>query len=189
MRVIVVAPPAPVVAWEAAAQHLKLSDDASDRAYVEGLVAAVTANLDGPNGWLGRALGVQTLEARFDLISCGRSIKLPFPPIIELVGVKYLNALDVEQTADLGDFELLGRELVAAGSLFPWEGGSLRREAARVQYRAGYTTLPAPIATAILLMVGDLYANRATSVVGMTAAEVPMSVTVEDLLTPFRVFG
>jgi hypothetical protein len=189
MRVVVVTPPEPLVAWEAAAQHLKLDDDAADQAYVEGLIAAVAAHLDGPDAWLGRAIGVQTLEARFDLFTCASRVKLPFPPVIELVSIQYLDGQDVLQTADLGDFEVLGRELVSAGSSFAWEGGSLRREAVRVRYQAGYETLPAPIKAAILLMVGDLYANRETTIAGGSVTPVPMSLTVESLLAPYRVFA
>lgn len=69
MRVIVVEPPKPVVTWEEADQHLKLDGDTSQKSFVEGLIAAATAHIDGPDGWLGRALGVQTLEAQVDPLS------------------------------------------------------------------------------------------------------------------------
>lgn len=194
MRVVVVVPPAPVVTWDDASRHLNLGGDVTDQALVEGLIAAATAHIDGPSapdGGIGRAIGVQTLEARFDLWpprDC--SVELPFPPVIDLVSVKYLDANQVEQTGSLEDFELLGNELVPAGSIFPWEGGSTRREAVRIQYRVGYQEVPAPIKAAILLMVGDLYTNRQTTAVGTSTglAEIPMSVTVDRLLGPYRVY-
>lgn len=195
MRSFVVAPPEPVVTWDEAAEHLKLDSDATDRVYVESLVATATAHIDGPGhesgagASLGRALGVQDIELRFDPVPGASSVKLPFPPVVELLEVKYLDRADVLQTADNADFELLGRVLVPARSAFPWEGGSTRREAVRVRYRTGYAALPTPIKAAILLMVGDLYANRETTIAGATVTTVPMSLTVDRLLEPFRSYS
>jgi uncharacterized phiE125 gp8 family phage protein len=187
MRVFVVTPPEPVVSLAEAKQQLKVSGTGED-ALITGYIAAATETLDGPDGYLGRALGVQTLEARFDVLSpCDRVVTLPFPPVIDLVSVKYLDAAGAERTADNADVELLGTKLVPAGSSFPWEGGSTRAEAVRIQYRAGYQTIPAPVRAAILLMVGDLYRFRETaSVVQMS--KVPISTPVEDLLGRLRVY-
>lgn len=185
MRVFVVTPPAPVVSLAEAKSQLKVAGTGEDT-LITGYIAAATETLDGPDGWLGRAIGIQTLEARFDLTSFS-SVRLPFPPIVDLISVKYLDATGTLQTADLADFELMGDEVTPAGSSFVWQGGSPRREAARIQYRAGYAAVPAPIKAAILLMVGDLYRFRETaSLVQMS--EVPMSTTVEALLRPLRVF-
>jgi len=190
MRVFVVNPPAPVVSWEEADQHLKLSGDTSQQPEVEAMIAAATAHIDGPDGWLGRAIGVQTLEARFETRSCRATVQLLYRPLIDLVSVQYLDNQDVLQDADPAEFELLGSELAPIGPVFPWQDGSLRREAVRVTYRAGYADLPMAIRAAILLMVGDLYAQRSTVVTGDRAAavSVPMSTTVETLLSPFRVY-
>ncbi|BCI70005.1 hypothetical protein SPKIRA_08350 [Sphingomonas paucimobilis] len=188
MRVFVITPPEPVISWQDVDAHLKLDGDVEQAALVEGYVAAATGHIDGPDGWLGRSIGVQTLEARCDALTCGNCIRLPFPPVIELVSVSYLDATGVEQMADLDEFEVMGRDLVASGSEWPWIGGSTRREAVRIRYRAGYETIPAPIKAAILLMVGDLYRNRETVSAG-AMTQVPMSTTVENLLAPFRVFG
>jgi hypothetical protein len=70
MRVVVITPPAPLVTWPDADKHLKLDGDETDRDYVQGLIAAATGHIDGPGGWLNRALGEQTLEARFDGFGC-----------------------------------------------------------------------------------------------------------------------
>lgn len=184
--VAVVTAPAAVVSVAEAKQHLKVSHGAED-ALIEGMVAAATQTIDGPNGWLGRAVGVQTLEARFSL-PCSSVLRLPYPPVLELVEVRYLDRNRVERAAELADFEVYGDELSPVSSMWPWEGGSLRTDAGRIRYRAGYETLPAPIRVAILLMVGDLYRNReTTAAVSMT--KVPMAPTVEALLNPFRVYS
>jgi hypothetical protein len=48
--------------------------------------------------------------------------------------------------------------------------------------------VPAPIKAAVLLMVGDLYENRETVAEG-APAPVEMSMTVERLLSPYRVWS
>lgn len=189
MRVTVVTPPEPIITFEGAARHLRLGSDQTEKLYVEGLIAAATATIDGPEGWLGRSLGAQTLEARFDAYSCGRRVRLPYGPVISLVGVEYLDRHDEPTQAETDDFELLGADLVPIGSSFAWEGCSLRPEAIRVQYLAGYEDdVPAPVKAAVLLMVGDLYRNRGEALINQTTATVAMSTTVAGLLRPLRVF-
>lgn len=188
MRVLVITPPAPLVTWADADAHLRLSGDETDRLYVEGLIAAATAHIDGPEGWLGRALGVQTLEARFSAAASSRFLRLPYPPFLEFVSGLYVDELGVEQELVAEDLEVLGSDLSAVSGVFPWSGRPLRREAVRVRYKAGYPNgVPAPIRVAILMMVGDMYRNRTTTQPG-TQSAVPMSIKVEDLLAPFRVY-
>lgn len=197
MRVRVITPPEPIVTWAAADAHLKLDGDTSQQAFVESLIAAATGHIDGPNGWLGRALGVQTLEAR------GESFwpddwRLPYPPHIDVVSVKYVDGAGVLQTVDSAAYELDERAILPAyGTSWPTPRGS--RASVQLRYRAGYVadpeadplvaTVPAPIRAAILLMAGDLYRFRETAVVGTVGADIPMSTTVENLLAPYRVFA
>lgn len=189
MRVIVVTPPAdPVVSWADAKKHLRLSGEA-EKGYVEGLIEAATGHLAGVDGFLGRSLGAQVLELRHDACAIRDSVRLRYGPVIELVSVQYRDANGDLHTVDNVEFELLGNDLVAAGSAFAWKGNAYHREAVRVRYRAGYEDgIPAPLRTAILLMVGDLYRNRET-VAAVEMHKVPMSATVEALLQPFRVYG
>ena len=185
MRIVVVEPPAPLVTWEDADQHLHLSGDTSQKAEVEAMIAAATQHIDGPNGWLGRAVGAQTLQARGAYFDCDR-FRLPFPPVISVTSVDYLDPDGIEQTAPPELYEVRGDEIVRAyGKAWP----TVRRddESVRVTYQAGYAELPMPIRAAILLMVGDLYRFRDTAAM-VQMSEVPMSVTVQTLLAPFRVF-
>ncbi|MBB3347323.1 head-tail connector protein [Sphingomonas sp. BK069] len=197
MRVVVITPPEPVVSLKEAKDHLRVRHSAED-ALITGMVAAATQLLDGPGGDFGRALGVQTLEARFGVSAFGSSLRLPYPPLIEILSISYLDRSDQTVTADLVDFIVDGAELAPAGSTFAWEGGSLRSDAVRIRYRAGYpdntsgaepvSTLPAAVRAAILLMVGDLYRNRDT-VTPVQAISIPMSTTVDRLLEPLRVYA
>jgi uncharacterized phiE125 gp8 family phage protein len=189
MRVIVVTPPEPVVSWDDADAHLRLFGDDSDKAYVEGLIASATAHLDGPaGGWLGRAIGAQTLEARLDNFDCG-SIRLPFEPVREIDAVRYIDAAGAEVTIDPAQYELQGASLVPAYGA-TWPTPRWARETVRITYQAGYAAgkVPAPIKTAILMMVGDWYQNRETSVPSANATAVPMAADVAALLQPYRVY-
>lgn len=188
MRVVVVEPPAPVVAWTDIDAHLKLDGDGDQQAEVEAMIAAATANIDGPEGWLGRAIGPQTLEVRLEPFT-EQSLILPYPPVIEIVAIEYLDTDNQVQTLAEDAYELMGRCVVPAFGV-NWPTMLPRREALRVRYRAGYPELPAPIRAAILLMVGDLYRNRETVATGVSSPSViPMSTTVTRLLGPFRVWA
>jgi len=189
VRVVVVEAPAAVVTVPEARSHLKL-DEGDDDVFLTGAIAAATASLDGPDGWLGRALGVQTLEARLDHFGaqCGSAVRLRYPPIVDIVSVTYLDWNGTEQTLAAGAYELRGRDFALAWGQ-SWPSARAHPEAVRIRYRAGYAQIPAPIKQAILLMVGDLYRNRGTVTVGAVVAATPMSTTVENLLAPFRVFA
>ena len=182
MRVTVVTPPAPIVTWADANTHLKLDGDTSQQPYVSSLIAAATGHIDGPGGWLDRAIGVQTLEARLDNFDCG-SIRLPFPEIVSVTSVKYLDGSGVEQTVAGNGYELLGPSLVPVYGA-TWPTPRWAREAIRIRYQAGYAPGAPQLAVAkaaILLMVGDLYRNRETTVAAL-------STTVEALLGPLQVY-
>lgn len=197
MRTLVVISPDPVVTWEEAKAHLRLDGD-DEQALVVRLIAAATAHIDGPNGWLGRALGPQTLEARARGF-CD-TISLPYRPIIDVESVHYLDDQGQSQLVDPATYELVGDDLGTAwGQSWPTPGVYRgNAETVRIRYRAGYAVDPAantlvhavpePIRAAILLMVGDLWHQRQSFVTGTISSAVPMSMTVENLLSPFRVY-
>lgn len=190
MRVAVVTPPAPVVTWEEADAHLKLDGDVEQQALVEGMVAAATGHIDGPDGWLGRAIGVQTLEMRLPAFGTCGAIALPYPPAIAIEGVEYVD--QAGETVALGEagFELSGNMLRPAWpASFPssaWRGAG--GETVRVRWSAGYEVLPPAIRIAILMMTGDLFKFRESTVTGTIASSIPMSASVQALLAPFRVW-
>jgi len=186
MRVVVVAPPDPVVTWEEADAHLRLGGDTSQQPQVEAMVAAATQHLDAPDGWLGRALGRQALEARLDRFG-GCPIALAYPPIVSIESVTYLDGTGAEQVCDADVYELRGAVLGTAWGK-SWPSTGCHPEAVRIRYVAGYETLPAPIGAAILIMTADLYAGRDEFLAGALAT-VPMSITVERLLAPYRIWG
>lgn len=180
-RVTVVTPPDAVLSVADAKAHLRV-EHADEDDYIEACVAAATGHIDGPDGWLGRCIGLQTLELRQDRFD--GDILLPYPPIVEVEGVSYVGTDQVEQDLDSGEYEAIGTRVVLAYAK-AWPSTSGQPESVRVRYVAGYETIPPAILAAIKLMVGDLYGQRESVAVG-GLAPVDMSVTVQRLLAPFR---
>ncbi len=197
MTVVVVVPPAPIVTIDEAKRHLKQDSD-DDAVFITSLVAAATGHIDGPNGWLGRSIGVQTLEASAPTWCVAENFRLPYPPLISVEQISYRDANRQTVVVSADAYEVVDGLVEAIGEP-AWSGAHPARSGMRIRYRAGYApipasgdtpaidTVPAQIKAAILLMVGDLYRNRDTTS-GTVSAKIPMSTTVETLLDPFRVF-
>ena len=102
MRVVVVTPPEPVVSLEEAKLHLRVDGDGEDTR-ISSMIEAATTEIDGPDGWLGRALSRQTLCAfpapcDWRLLGDGRyGFELPYPPTrsqdaVVVTAVSYTNS-------------------------------------------------------------------------------------------------
>jgi uncharacterized phiE125 gp8 family phage protein len=192
MPVVVIDPPAgDLVSLDEAKAHLRVDVD-DDNDYIEALVAAAVAHIDGPAGWLGRALLTQTLEWRGDEFgTC--DIRLPFPPVTEVLSVKYDDDDGVEQTVSDTTYRIVGQPGSPRLSLAydqTWPTTRTQSEAVRIQYVAGYgepADVPAPIKHAILILVAHWYANREPVAVGTIVTEMPM--TVRALLFPYQILA
>lgn len=184
MTVVVITPPEPLVSLALAKQHLRVDDDGQNT-LIAAYIAAASAHIDGPDGWLGRAIGTQTLEMVGEAFPYG-PLRLPYDPVQSVVSVKYLDANGVEQTWPSPGYEISGGNLLPVyGSSWPSVRFGAGAGAARVRWVAGRATIPPAIVAAVLLMVGDLFANRETSIEG-SASAVPMSTTAQNLLSPFK---
>lgn len=205
MSVVVVEPPLPLVSVPDAkiwAPVLGADDDAR----VAALLQAGQAAIEPPNGWLGRALGMQVLEARFDDFG-DLCLDLPFPPVRALIAVTYRDAAGTDHAMDLGAIGVRGLGTASGSIAFagcpPVARGP---EAVRVRYRAGYTAddpEALPIRHAILLAAVQLRAlstqdlalrSRQTEGVGSRtwtvsdAAYQLVQRSMTDLLAPLRIF-
>ncbi|WP_426315679.1 head-tail connector protein [Methylobacterium fujisawaense] len=159
MPVTVVTPPAPIVTLDDAKAHLRV-DHSDEDALIAGLVEVATAWLDGPDGWLGRSLGEQVLEADFPADCDPDDRVYPCPPAIGL--------LDEMPDPESGTVKVR------------WRAGYPTVD--------GRSTVPAPIRHAILLMVGHLYGSRdAVTTTAAQPAQLPLGV--EALLAPYRIWG
>lgn len=186
----IVTPPAPIVTLKEAKDHLGVLISDFD-IKIAALVRTAQATIEPPNSWVGAAFGVQTIEFRYRCL--GGCLRLRFPPVREIVSVKYEDEDGVEQTLPAEDYRLVGRlspKVVAAFGR-TWPSGSQSEDSVVVRFNAGYDAndpelLPAK--QALLLRMGDWFDVRAGVVVGMTASEVPMSETVKSLLWRYCVF-
>jgi uncharacterized phiE125 gp8 family phage protein len=177
--------------------HMRV-DFSDDDELIESYIATAIQNIDGRDGWLGRAIGNQTWELRLAEF-CGNEIKVPLPPLIAIESVKYYDTNDALQTLSTDDYEVVGvggfgKARVVLKSGKKWPGIAKRAENVLVRFRAGYTsddsppvsTVPAPILTAIKRQVATMYENREAIVVNATVAKLPGAV--EGLLMPLRVW-
>lgn len=101
------------------------------------LIAAAQDEIDGPAGWLGRAIVPQTLEVS-GWIDCER-VRLPCPPLIEIVSVITEDRSGIRHVVppELYSADLESNELVVARGA-TWT----RQPFHRVRYRAGYNDVP-----------------------------------------------
>jgi uncharacterized phiE125 gp8 family phage protein len=186
-----------VLTLEQAKAHLRVDFDDDDE-LIESYIAAAIQNVDGRDGWLGRALAAQTWELRLPEF-CGRQIMVPLPPLISIESVKYYDTADVLQTLSADDYEVVGiggfgKARIVLKSGKAWPGIAKRAENVVVRFTAGYISpdsppvgsVPAPILTAIKRQVGTMYELRETLVVNASVAKLPGAT--EALLAPLRVW-
>jgi uncharacterized phiE125 gp8 family phage protein len=187
MRIVVVTPPADpggILPLEEVKDHLR-ADSGDDDALIGIYTGAAIAHLDGPMGWLGRALAPQTLELRLDGFPCVE-MALRCGPVTGVTSIAFIDQAGVEQTLDPSGYQLRG-DYIGLGYAARWPAHRAEAEAVRIRYQAGWPTLPLPIKAALLLMIEDLYVNRGTSS-EKERFEIPMPAGVTALLAPYRVY-
>lgn len=182
----------PVSRGEAKA-HLR-EDSGDFDTTIDVMIAAATDYCDGPTGFLGRALIDQTWELVLDKFPCNE-VKIPMPPLIEVVSITYDDAAGEAQT--LSPSSYLVDAVSEPGWVLPvgsWPSTFSGVNAVRVRFRCGYLdqtasppveNVPASIKAAIKLIVGNLYQNRETIVVGQSVDQIPL--TAEMLLRSKRI--
>ena len=185
MSVLVITPPEPIVSLDTAKAHLRVTTDDED-ALITAYLEAAQSSLDGPNGWLGRAIGLQTLEWLSDDFPDGCT-PLPFGPVQEVEQVGYTDVSGDELTVEVDRFVVRpdGRIRLVRGAAWPSHDGN--PDTVRVRYVAGFDPVPAAVGQAILLLVGQWFRNRSAVNVGNIVNALPNGV--EALLAPYRYFG
>lgn len=183
--VLLAAPAAPVVSLEEAQLQVR-ADSAIESGLLASLVEAATAQAEA---FCRRRFVTQRWRRTLDAFPAG-AIVVPFPPLVSVESVKYLDADGVLQTVLAADYvartaETPGEIVPAHGKTWPAPRGEM--DAVGVEFTCGYgdpDAVPAPIKRAILLVVGTLYANRET-VAPVSMQAIPH--TAEWLLGPYRV--
>lgn len=181
------APAATPVTLAEAKAHLRV-DHSDDDALITALIEAATGHLDGWTGVLGRALVTQTWTQAFDVFL--DPLRLPLPAKT-IASITYVNTTGATTTVSSDDYVLAADALgsfVETAYGVTWPDARDQARAVTVTFTAGEAAaaVPAAIKAAILLMVGDLYANREGVVTGTITAVNP---TVSALIATYRRVG
>lgn len=188
MQLSLVAAPtvAPVSLAEVKA-HLRIEHSEEDD-YVTGLISAVASRIDGPSGWLRRALINQTYRLNLPYFPVARCIALPLPPLQTVESVSYFDHNDEEQTFPAEAYHVvktLDEAYIYLKTGASWPGTWERPDAVAIEFVAGYgaasADVPANIRHAMLIEIGSHYAER-----GDAKIEANPNATVRRLLGPHK---
>lgn len=212
MAVKLITPPAiEPISIDEAKMHVR--EDFTDQDPLLALyIKAARQHLDnGESGWLGRALINQTWELTVDSFpsanSCwsyyypnrwfstspynnGMAIKIPFPPLREIVSITYFDAAGNEQTMSPNDYtvDLVSEPGWVVPDATAWPATLDAINTVTIQFIAGYGAtaedVPADIRAALLLTVGHLFSNREATT-DKTQIELPLGA--KWLLKDYRV--
>ncbi len=159
------------------------------------ILDAVVRQLDGAMGELGRTVLQQTWA--WDLPAFpDEALQLPLPPCQADAGwtvtsVSYVDEDGASQTlvANTDYLAPAGRGYLQLAANASWPATAERPDAVTITIQSGSTTvagLPGNLVAALMLMAGDLYKHRETTVEGTITNRAPMSTTVEALLCQYR---
>ena len=184
-----VAPTAEPVTLQDVKDHLRVDVDDDD-----GLISAqIKAATSWVEEYTGRQLVTATWQLTLDRFPrWDKPIILPRPPALTVTSITYTLSDETTDTVDSGDYVLdndddLDRHRVVLKDASTWPTDTRDFAAVRVLYTAGYGDagdVPDVFKSAIKLVVGNLYENRETAVVGTITSQLP---TLETLLVNRRV--
>jgi uncharacterized phiE125 gp8 family phage protein len=184
---MVTAPASTIVTLAEAKAHLRVQHNAED-AVITAFIGAATALIDGPSGFLRRALVTQTWRLVMPESPAEYYQELPLPPFAEMESIKYFDSDDAEQTLDAALYRVQAPTFSTAFvELKPgvaWPASYDRRDAYKFEFTAGYgnpADVPIQIRQAALLIVGTMYARRGDEDDGRN----PMTPAVQRLLSPY----
>lgn len=154
------------------------------------IAGMITAAREMAEGRLNRTLVQRQLVARF--ASCDGRFYLTKPPIVSVEYVTYLDADGVERTVAPTQYRLqTSHELprLSATSGAEWPGLLAPGGEFQVEYTAGYEpgTVPRPIISWMLLVIGALYAHRESMTAGVKVEMIPEEFN-RWLLQPYMVY-
>lgn len=184
---LIIAPSVEPISLTEAKEHLYVPHN-SDDALIGAIIVAARGDAERR---LGRALINQTWELALDAFPA--EIELPYPPLMSVTSIKYLDTDGAEQVLDPVQYVVDAD--AAPGAVVPaygasWPSTRAQRNAVRARYVAGYgvdaTSVPAPIKRWILLRIGALYENRESAVTGTTFQDAPRNFA-DVLLDSYRV--
>lgn len=183
---LITAPATEPVSLAEAKVHLKIeSTDTTEDDLITNLIKAAREQAEE---YTRRAFISQTWELQMDAFD-KEAYDLEKTPVQSITSVKYYDVNGTEQTLASTYYELdtasQPNRIVQAYNQ-SWPGVRGHTNDIKIRFVAGYTTVPASIKSAILLIVGHLYEHREDVVVGRQVNELPNGCYY--LLSPYRLF-
>lgn len=187
MAILLITPPAsePVTLQEAK-DHLRV-DVTEDDSLIENLL--IPSARQSVETYLRRSLLEQTWELSLDCFD--GDIKLPNPPLQSVTSIKYIDVYGVEQTLAASEYTVHTQNepgLITLAYDKSWPSIRAVKNAVKVRYVTGYAdadSVPAPIKSAMLLLIGHLYENREQEVIGQSVESLLFGY--KQLLFPYRI--
>lgn len=185
--VLTTAPATEPVTLAEAKLHLRIEDAiTADDTLVSALIVAARQWVEQ---YLHRSLVTQTWRLKLDAFPDTDTIVLGRPSLLEVSSVTYVDADGDSQTMSTDDYSVdadhfPGRILLGFGK--SWPSTRVQPNAVTVTFTSGYgnaAAVPDAIKAALKLVIGDLYANREGSIVGVSHTDNP---AVMALLGPYR---
>lgn len=170
-----------------AAEYLRVDDVVSDTALITALITTARQAVEQ---YCNRYIAEQTIESAFT--GFPDVIKLS-APVQSVTSIKYLDVNGAEQTLNsnqyLIDYYAQPVQITPAYNVTYPELYSVPNNV-KVRFVAGYTTgdspdttpMPLPLRYGMLLIIGDLYANREAQ----SDKKYEINPTVQNLLYPYR---
>lgn len=121
------------------------------------LIQSIRMELDGRDGWLGRALNTQTWELVYDEFP-EDYIKIPLPPLQTVLSVKYYDLDGVEQTWDPVNYtvDIQDTEAWIVPILdVTWPAVLYGVNMVRVRFRAGYGDVAANVPEPLRQLIAE----------------------------------
>jgi uncharacterized phiE125 gp8 family phage protein len=182
-----VAPAEAPVSLATAKSQLRI-DGSDEDTIVQGMLDAAVAYLDGYAGILGRCMVTQTWELTIDTWPSNGIIPLPFPDV-STVAIAYEDANGDTQTLASSAYYLSPTHrgvnvMQMPGAEWP-ETEPQGVQSVTITFTAGYggaSAVPAPIKQAVIMLTGNLYKNREST---LQSGDVD-NPTVMRLLAPYR---
>ena len=189
---LITAPAREPISLQEAKDHLRVTATDED-ALIESLITAARQTIEGRFGVIQRALITQTWDWTLDGFPSDSTVALqvPFPPLQSVTSITYLDGDGASQTWSAAKYtvdakSLIGRIIPAWDEDYPETRSVIN--AVTVRFAAGFggaqQDVPMPIRQAMLLLIGHMYENRETHIMGVAVAELP---TVDRLLAPYRI--
>lgn len=184
----IIPPTYAVVSLEEAKQHCRIDAEMTDEdSLVEGLV-------NGATQYLEKILGFAFVIAnwRQDFSEFSDCVRLPLRPAVpESVVITYRDEDDAEQTLSSSVYSVIADEhghYIELNDGESWPSTFTRNDAVSVFFDAGneVSDVPDPLKIAVKLLLGAWYENREQTVIGVSVSQLPMSVAVEAIISPYR---